>query len=150
VARINLKATIDQVDFAAPVWEWLDLLGEMLVLTQGEGLAHEGYIADDPFKKLMVFGVNRMIGTMNSIYILLRCEHIDHAASHVRLLCEALITLSCSGQVKTDNQLSRFLEIPVLLFKLSGGKVSQIGMKAVAVIKHLDILDDVSTGFVAY
>jgi hypothetical protein len=45
----------------------------------------------------------------------------------------------CSGQVKTDSRLSRFLEIPVLLFKLSWGKISQIGMKTVAVIKHLKI-----------
>lgn len=93
MSRINLQATIDNADFAEPVWEWLDLLGEMLVITQREGLAHEGFIADDPFKKLMVFGVNRMIGILNSIYILLRCEHIDQAAAQVRLLCEALITL---------------------------------------------------------
>jgi len=94
VARINLQATIDRIDFPAPVWEWLDLLGDILVATQGEGLAHEGYVADGPFSKLMVFGVNRMINALSSIYVLLRCEYIDLAAAEVRVLCEALITLS--------------------------------------------------------
>lgn len=94
MARVNLQATIDRIDFPEPVWEWLDLLGEMLVATQEEALAHEGYIADDPFKKLMLFGTNRMVGTLSSIYILLRCEHIDLASAQVRVFCEALITLS--------------------------------------------------------
>ena len=49
----------------------------------------------------------------------------------------------CSGQVKTDNWLSRFLEISELLFKLSRGKVSQIGMKAVTVIKHFNVIYDI-------
>ncbi len=93
MARINLQATIDRIDFPGPVWQWLDLCGDMLVATQEEGLAHETFVADDPFKKLMVFGTNRMIGTLNSIYILLRCEYIDLAAAQVRVLCEALITL---------------------------------------------------------
>ena len=57
--------------------------------------------------------------------------------------------LKCSGQVKTDSRLSRFLEIPVLLFKLSWGKISQIRMKTVAVIKHLNVFDDVLASFVA-
>ena len=50
----------------------------------------------------------------------------------------------CSGQVKTDNWLSRFLEIPVLLFKLSRGKISQIRMKAVTVVKHFNVVNDIS------
>ena len=56
---------------------------------------------------------------------------------------------SCSGQIKKDNRLSRFLKIPVLLFKLSWRKVSQIGMKAVVVIKHLNVLKDVFASFIA-
>ncbi len=94
VARIDLHATIEQVDFPEPVWKWLDLLGEMLVATQTEALNHERYLADDPFKKLMVVGVNRMLRTLNSIYLLLRCEYIDLAAAQVRILCETLITLA--------------------------------------------------------
>lgn len=92
--RIDLQATIDQVDFPDPVWKWLDLLGEMLVVTQTEALNHEGYLADDPFKKLLVVGVNRMIRTLNSIYVLLCIEYIDLAAAQVRILCETLITLN--------------------------------------------------------
>jgi hypothetical protein len=93
VARIDLHATIEQVDFPEQVWKWLDLLGEMLVATHTETLTHESYLANDSFKKLMVVGVNRMLRTLNSIYLLLRCEYIDLAAAQVRILCETLITL---------------------------------------------------------
>lgn len=92
--RIDLHATIEQVDFPEPVWKWLDLLGQVLVTTQTEALSHDTYLADDPFKKLLVAGVNRMIRTLNSIYLLLRCEYIDLAAAQVRILCEALITIA--------------------------------------------------------
>lgn len=94
VARLNLQATIDRIDFAKPVWQWLDLCGDMVVATQNEGLAHESFVADDSFKRLMVFGTNRIIASLNSIYILLRCEYIDLATAQVRVLCEALIVLS--------------------------------------------------------
>jgi hypothetical protein len=54
---------------------------------------HEGYVVDDQFRRLMVSGVNRMIGSLTAIYTLLRCELIDIAAAQVRVFCEALITL---------------------------------------------------------
>ena len=49
----------------------------------------------------------------------------------------------CSGQVKTYTWLSRFLKFPVLLFKLSWGQVSQVGVKTVTVIKHFNVLNDI-------
>lgn len=102
MARINLNSTIDQVEFSKPVWDWLDLLGDMLVITQREAIVHEGYVVDDPFKRLMVFGTNRIIKTLNSIYILLRCEYIDLAAAQIRILSEALITLVFVAKEPTD------------------------------------------------
>jgi len=93
MARINLHAMVDQATFPDAVWDWLDLLGDILVNTQKEALVHETYVADDPFKRLLLWDVNRMIGSLNSIYILLRMDLIDLAAAQVRILCEAVITL---------------------------------------------------------
>ena len=41
VARLNISATIETVDFPPEAWEWLDLLGDIIGGTQAEALAHE-------------------------------------------------------------------------------------------------------------
>jgi len=51
------------------------------------------FLADTPFKKILLCAINKDISTLKAIYILLRCELIHQASSHVRLLCESLIML---------------------------------------------------------
>lgn len=94
MSRINLSATVERIDFPGDVWAWLDLLGDVAAVTQTEASAHENYIADTPNKRLLVSSFNRDLSTLNAIYVLLRFELIHQAAAHVRLLCEALITIS--------------------------------------------------------
>jgi hypothetical protein len=55
----------------------------------------------------------------------------------------------CSGQVKTYRQLSSLSKFPVLLLKLNWRKIPQIGMKAVAIIKHLNVLHNSPASFVS-
>lgn len=94
MSRIDLEATVRRIDFPPETWECVDLLGDMLILTQEEAARHEGEIADTPTRKLLVLGTQRMISCINAAYFLLRCEYMDHAATQVRLLCEGLIVLS--------------------------------------------------------
>ena len=49
----------------------------------------------------------------------------------------------CSGQVKTDSPLSRFLKIPVLFLELRRGLISQVRMEPVAVVKHFNVFGDI-------
>jgi hypothetical protein len=94
--RIDLVETIERVTFPDEVWEWLDLFGEVIILTQEEALGHDlsgDFIADTPYKKILVSAINRDIKSLMSIYMLLRCEFINQAAAHVRLFCESLIIL---------------------------------------------------------
>ncbi len=92
MARIDLAATIERIDFPDEVWAWLDLLGDLAAAAQEEAISHDTVIADTPYKQLFARSVNRDISTLTAIYILLRCECIHQAAAHVRLFCEALIT----------------------------------------------------------
>lgn len=92
--RIDLAATIERIEFPREVWVWLDLLGDVVVGTQNEALDHETYLPDTPYKLQLLRSVNRDLTTLNAVYVLLRFEFIHQAAAHVRLLCEALITIS--------------------------------------------------------
>lgn len=92
--RIDICETIRQIDFPVEVWEWLDLFGNVVGITQREAMYQEKtFLADSPFKKILLCAINKDLSTLNTIYILLRCELIHQASSHVRLLCESLITL---------------------------------------------------------
>ncbi len=51
--------------------------------------------------------------------------------------------IGCSGQVKTDTKLSQ----PCDFFVFIGTDVPEIRMFAATVVEHLDIIDDVITGF---
>jgi len=57
--------------------------------------------------------------------------------------------LLCSGQVKTDSPLSRFLKIPVLFLELRRGLISQVRMEPVAVVKHFNVFGDISASLCA-
>ena len=92
--RIDIPSTIERIDFSAPVWEWIDLLGELLAITQEEAIKRDSFIAEDDFDKLMLAGINRQLRILNSIYVLIRFDYLDLAAAQVRMLCESLIVLS--------------------------------------------------------
>ena len=92
--RIDISETIKRIDFPGEVWEWLDLFGDIVAITQREAMHQEKtFVADTPFKKILLCSINKDLSTLSAIYILLRCEQIHQASSHVRLLCESLITL---------------------------------------------------------
>lgn len=92
--RIDISETIKRVDFPEKIWEWLDLFGDVVATAQQEAIYQEqNFIADNPYKKFLLCAINKDLSTLNTIYILLRCELIHQASSHIRLLCESLITL---------------------------------------------------------
>lgn len=94
MSRVDLSETIRRIDFPEKVWEWLDLFGDVVSITQREAIYQdEIFIADTPFKKILLCSINKDLSTLNAIYILLRCELIHQASSHVRLFCESLISL---------------------------------------------------------
>jgi len=92
--RIDISETISRIDFPEKVWEWLDLFGDIVAETQREAMHQDRtFLADTPFKRILLCTINKDLSTLHAIYILLRCELIHQASSHVRLLCESLITL---------------------------------------------------------
>ena len=94
MARIDIIKTIENIDFGHEIWEWLDFIGDIVGATQKEAMVQEKqFIADTPYKKFLLCTINKDLQTINAIYLLLRCEMIHQAASHVRLLCEGLITM---------------------------------------------------------
>jgi hypothetical protein len=94
MGRVDLPETIRRIDFPENVWEWLDLFGDILGITQAEAIHQdELFKADTPFKKLLLCTLNKDLCTLYAIYILLRCELIHQASSHVRLFCESVISL---------------------------------------------------------
>jgi hypothetical protein len=94
MTRIDLENTIARVEFSTEIWEWLDLVGEMVSITQEEALEQErGFVAATPYQNLLRRFINREIGSLNAIYALLRMELVYQAAAHIRLFCENVITL---------------------------------------------------------
>lgn len=104
--RIDISETIRRVDFPKEVWEWLDLFGDIVAATQSEAIYQDkSFVADTPFKKILLCTINKDLSTLNTIYFILRCELIHQASSHVRLFCESLITLkyvSLDETVRSD------------------------------------------------
>ena len=92
--RINLEKTIAGVDFSPEIWAWLDLVGEMVAVTQKEVLEQERmFIATTPYQNLLQRFINRDISSLSAVYALLRMELVYQAAAHIRLFCENVITL---------------------------------------------------------
>jgi hypothetical protein len=76
--RIDICETISRIDFPEKVWEWLDLFGDILAETQREAMHQERtFLADTPFKKILLCTINKDLSTLNAIYILLRCVLIQ-------------------------------------------------------------------------
>ena len=92
--RIDLEKTIAQIEFSPEIWEWINLVGEMVSITQTEALEQErSFVAVSSYHNLLRWFINREIGSLNAIYLLLRMELTYQAAAHIRLLCENVITL---------------------------------------------------------
>jgi hypothetical protein len=108
--RIDVAKTIETINFPDEVWEWLDLFGEVLGITQRQFMLLDGFfLADTPYKQLLVRAIQRDISSLNAIYLLLRCEWIHQAAAHARLFCESLITLRYLARDK-DSRVPQFLD----------------------------------------
>ena len=94
MARIDLEKTIARVEFPPEIWAWLDLVGEMIAVTQEEALEQERtFKVTTPYHQLLQRFINREIGGLNAIYVLLRIESVYQAAAHIRLFSENVITL---------------------------------------------------------
>lgn len=97
--RPDIGATIDAVTFSPHVWEWLDVLGDVVGVTQFEARRQD--LLFKPMTdadKLLVNLMRKTIDDFSAIYVLLRLEQVHQAAAHVRLCCEGIITLRYVSQ----------------------------------------------------
>lgn len=84
MAKIDLEKTIAQVEFPPEIWEWIDLVGEMVSITQKEALEQErSFVAVSSYHNLLRWFINREIGSLNAIYLLLRMELAYQAAAKI-------------------------------------------------------------------
>ncbi|HLD35519.1 MAG TPA: DUF5677 domain-containing protein [Planctomycetota bacterium] len=110
--RIDIAESINKITFPDHIWEWIDVLGDVIATTQEEALKHEDFLANTDFKKLLVVSLNKEISTLNAIYLLLRCEWIHQAAAQARIFCEGVITLKyitqdSNSRAKSFNEYSK-------------------------------------------
>ena len=99
--RIDISETIRRIDFPPEVWEWLDLFGDILAATEREAMHQEKtFLADTPFKKMLLCTINKDLSTLNTIYILLRCEltltlHKNSEIDRKKIWCQATVIRYC-------------------------------------------------------
>lgn len=102
--RIDVGRTIDSVPLTDETWEWLNLLGFVLVRTQAQARVHEAntgwFSSGDDYKRILVPVIAKDINTLGAIFMAIRCEWTHQAAALVRSLCESLITLRYIAQDK--------------------------------------------------
>lgn len=68
MARIDIPETIKRIDFPEKIWEWMDLLGDIVVITQQEAMHQERtFLADTPYKKFLLCSINKDLSTLNTI-----------------------------------------------------------------------------------
>lgn len=92
---INLGATIECIDFPEEIWAWFDVLGDAIKATEMEAAVREKtFIADTPYKKVLLGGIHTYLSGLKAVYALLRIELVSQAAGQARLLCEGVITLT--------------------------------------------------------
>ena len=114
MVRIDFEETIRRVEISPEILAWLDLFGDVLAVTQEEAQQREiSYVADTPYKKLLVRSIHKDISSLGAIGILLRVEFIHQAAAHVRLFCEGLITLSYISK-DPESRVPLFLDYGVI------------------------------------
>lgn len=110
VTYINLSATIEGIDFPEEIWAWLDVLGDAIKATETEAeLREKTFVADTPYKKVLLGGIHTYLSGLKAVYALLRMELVSQAAGQARLLCEGIITLTFI-RVDPDQRAIAFLD----------------------------------------
>jgi Family of unknown function (DUF5677) len=115
--RIDIGRTIDSVPLTNETWEWLNLVGYAITLTQAQARAQEAnaewFQSVDAYKVILTAMIAKDINTMGAIFMALRCEWTHQAATLARTLCESLITLRYIAQDKTTRS-RQFLDYAVI------------------------------------
>jgi len=95
--RIDIARTIDSVPLSDETWEWLNLIGYAMTITQDQARAHdantEWFKSYDDYKSILVSVIAKDINTLGAIFVAMRCEWTHQAAALLRMFCESLITL---------------------------------------------------------
>jgi hypothetical protein len=95
--RIDVAATMDTIELSDETWEWLNLIGDAVVLTQQHALAQDGneewFRSWDDHKAILISMIHKDTSTLGSIFMCLRCEWNHQAAALIRMLCESVITM---------------------------------------------------------
>lgn len=103
MSRVNIESTLATITFPDEIWDWLDLLGEVLRVTEEETLRLDAtFVPTGAYQNLLVASVHQQVDAIKAIYLLLRAELSHQAAGQVRLLCEGLITLRYIGHSPLD------------------------------------------------
>jgi hypothetical protein len=102
--RVDIARTIDSVPLSDEAWEWLNLIGYVISVTQDHARAQDanaGWFATyENYKWILVSVIAKDINTLSAIFIAIRCEWTPQAAALLRMLCESLITLRYIAQDK--------------------------------------------------
>ncbi|CAN5442470.1 hypothetical protein BH09GEM1_BH09GEM1_07430 [soil metagenome] len=110
MARIDLGATISAIEFPDEIWAWLDVLGAMIRVTDGEARRQEMvFLADTPYKRVLLGSIHSHLSGLKAVYSLLRMELVSQAAGQARLLCEGVITLHYIAQ-EPESRSAAFLD----------------------------------------
>lgn len=110
MGRIDIAATLASIDLPAEVWEQLDLLGEIIRVTDEQFTRlDQRHLITTMEEGLVVAIVHQQISALKGVYLLLRAELAHQAASQVRLFCEGLITLRYVT-LDPGERVRRFLE----------------------------------------
>ena len=103
--RIDIGRTIDSVPLTDETWEWLNLIGYAITLSQVQARTHdantEWFKSHDDCKSILVNVIAKDINTLGAIFLTLRCEWTHQAAALLRTLCESLIPLRYIAQDKS-------------------------------------------------
>lgn len=104
--RIDIARTIESVGLTDETWDWLNLIGYAITVTQDEARAHdadaEWFKSYSDYKLVLVNMIAKDINTLGAIFLTLRGEWTHQAATLLRTLCESLITLQYIAQDKTE------------------------------------------------
>ena len=114
MARLDLAATVDAIDFPPEIWAWLDVLGEAVKVTDSEARLRDAhFVAESPFTHVLQRSVHFQLAGLKAVYALLRCELVAQAAAQARLLCENVIMLHYITK-DADVRSSAFLEYAIV------------------------------------
>lgn len=83
--RIDIARTIDSVPLSDETWEWLNLIGYAMTVTQDQARAHdantEWFKSYEDYKRILVSVIAKDINTLGAIFMAMRCEWTHQAAA---------------------------------------------------------------------